>query len=33
MDSIFPRDLLDLKIRVDHWCITRRFTREALPVT
>jgi hypothetical protein len=31
MDSTFPQDLLDLKIRVDHWRTTRRFIREALP--
>ena len=31
MDSTFPQDLLDLKLRVDHWRTTRRFIREALP--
>ena len=31
MDSNFPLDLLDLKIRVDHWRTTRRFIRKALP--
>ena len=31
MDSIFPQDLLDLKLRVDHWRTTRRFIREAIP--
>ena len=28
MDSAFPQDLLDLKIRVDHWRTTRRFIRK-----
>ena len=28
MDSTFPQELLDLKIRVDHWRITRRFIRK-----
>lgn len=31
MDSNFPQDLLDLKNRIDHWRLTRRFVREALP--
>jgi hypothetical protein len=31
MDSTLPQDLLDLKLRVDHWRTTRRFIREALP--
>jgi hypothetical protein len=31
MDSTFPQDLLNLKIRVDHWRTTRPFIREALP--
>jgi hypothetical protein len=31
MDSNFPQDLPDLKNRIDHWRLTRRFVREALP--
>ena len=31
MDWNFPQDLLDLKNRIDHWRLTRRFVREALP--
>ena len=31
MDSNFPQDLLDLKHLIDHWRLTRRFIRQALP--
>ena len=31
MDSTLPQDLLDLKIRVNHWRTSRRLILEALP--